>query len=406
METLRIEGIIGRKGDPSIGPKDQSFSFSDLESFLNTYGGGPFRAVFKSPGGSVEEGFKIYNELKKHEVHTEAIIANSIASVAFMAGKTRKVYPDTEMIIHNAWVDAEVLVGEKLNFHTLSALTEAFAATDMQILSIYSSVAGDEKASQILALMAQETNVDANRALALGFATEILDVEAVASSFKNRVLTYCKNQTDLIEDYQKTQLDMNDKEKISGFEKALAGLKNLFKGAFKNMAVTAKDGTALFISGPEEGELVGKPVFTAVEGLPTEEKAPAGSYELEDGKTITIDEAGLISEVVEPAPAAPVEDVVALQAAFDAKEEEMKAAHGVEVNALKAEIVNLKQSNSTASESLKALVKDFADLKNEVLGDPDKRAAAPVVLSKEEFRKLTPGEKIRLQAMNKAESKK
>lgn len=535
METLRIEGVIGRKGDPSIAKGDKSFSFADLQNFLDTYGGGPFRAVFKSPGGSVEEGFKIYNELKKHEVHTEAIIANSIASVAFMAGKTRKVYPDTQMIIHNAWLDAEALAGEKLNFHTLNALTSAFAEMDSQILSIYAGVAGDDKASKILALMAQETNVSADLALSLNFATEIATEEAKALSFKNKVLTYCKNHVDILalqdgpiktyadviylneagqvlllkrpeaddfepgkwgfpggkvmqgetteagalrefseeigealpgverlgeevnedesltvyfaavgnlpapgetpehekgeyvdfeqldslpvikgqnERFKKviqqtlTKFNMDHKEKINAFEKALNGFKNLFKGAFKNMAVMAKDGTALFIGGAEEGDLVGKPVFLAVEGLPTEEKAPAGSYELEDGKVITVDEAGLISEVKEAAATPPAEDVTALKAAFDEKEKEMQANHAAEVQALKEQINNLTKTNSEAAEKLNALAQNFAELKNQVIGDPDKKGKEePVgILSKEDWAKLSPGEKLRRQAMNRAES--
>lgn len=532
METLKIEGVIGRKGDPSIAKGDKSFSFADLQNFLDTYGGGPFRAVFKSPGGSVEEGFKIYNELKKHEVHTEAIVANSIASVAFMAGTTRKVYPDTQMIIHNAWLDAEVLAGEKLNFHTLNALTDAFAKMDIEILGVYSEVAGSGNASKILALMAQETNVTADMALSLNFATEIAGEESKAQGFKNRVLTYCKNHLALMalqdgpiktyadviyineagqvlmlkrsetddfepgkwgfpggkvmqgetteagalrefseeigeslsgaerlgeevnedesltiyfaatgslpapgvtpehekgeyvdiealdslpvikgqnERFKKvvqqslTKFNMDNKEKIGSFEKTLKGFMNLFKSSFKNMAVKAKDGKELFIGGAEEGDLVGKPVFLAVDGLPTEEKAPAGAYELEDGKTITVDEAGAISEVKEPAAAPPMEDVTALKAAFEEKEKQMQAAHAEEVTALKAQVSALTADKGEASTQLSALAKAFEALKNEVLGDPDKKKEVPAdVLSKEDWNKLTPGQRLQRQAMNRA----
>jgi 8-oxo-dGTP diphosphatase len=540
MKILNIEGVIGSKNDTTVTKGEKVFSFADLQNFLDSYGGGPFRAIFKSPGGSVEEGFKIFEELKKHEVHTEAIVANSIASVMFLAGKTRKVFRGSEMIIHNAWIDADTLAGEKLNFHTLKALTESFAQTDMQILDIYAGVAGHENAAKILALMAVETNVGANMALALGFATEIVEAEPATAYFKNRVLTYSQNQigalnlqdgpvkiyADVIyineagsvlmlkrsaqDDFEpgawgfpggkvmqgetteagalrefeeetgaklegverlgeevnedesltvyfyasgdiaapgetpehelaayKTveelkalavikgqnerfinlvnqilnKLNMDHKDKVSAFEKALAGVKNFFKTSLKNMAVLAKDGTALFIGGEEGGELIGKPVFLAVEGLPTEEKAPAGSYELEDGKTITVDESGVISEASEPAAAPAPEEMEALKLAFDEEKKEIEARHASTVAGLSAQIANLKKDKGDATEKLNALVKDFADLKNQVLGDPDEKAKTPKSLTPksltpEEFKALSPGEKLRLQAMNKAEAKK
>jgi len=535
MKTLNIEGVIGNKNDTTVTKGEKVFSFADLQNFLDSYGGGPFRAVLRSPGGSVEEGFKIFEELKKHEVHTEAIIANSIASVIFLAGKTRKVFRGSEMIIHNAWIDAGALTGEKLNFHTLKALTESFAQTDMQILNIYASVAGNGNAGKLLALMAVETNVGANMALALGFATEIIEAEPVTAYFKNRVLTYSQNQigalnlqdgpittyADVIyineagevlmlkrsaqDDFEpgawgfpggkvmqgetteagalrefeeevseklesverlievvnedesltvyfyasgaiaapgvtpehelaeyktleelKTlavikgqnerfinvvnqilnKLNMDHKDKVSAFEKALAGVKNFFKSSLKNMAVTAKDGTALFIGGEEGGELIGKPVFLAVEGLPTEETAPAASYELEDGKTITVAESGVISEVIEPASAPAPEEMEALKVAFEEDKKEMEARHASTVAGLSAQIANLKKSNSEGAEKLNGVISAFADLKNLVLGDPDGKAKPLKKLTPEEFKALSPGEKIRLQAMNKAESKK
>lgn len=195
---------------------------------------------------------------------------------------------------------------------------------------------------------------------------------------------------------------MDNKEKISGFEKALKGLKNFFSSAFKNMAVMTTDGTALFIGGDEEADLIGRPVYLAVDGLPSDEFAPPGSHTLEDGKTITVDESGIITEVQEPEEDLELEDVAALKAAFEKEKEDLKAAYEEEKKDLKAQIANLTKSNSEAGEKLNKLVKDFEGLKNQVMGDPDQKKGNPKQLSREEFAKLIPSERIRLQAMNKA----
>jgi hypothetical protein len=42
-----------------------------------------FEVIIDSPGGSVEEGFKIYDKLKSLNINTTAITANSIASIIF-----------------------------------------------------------------------------------------------------------------------------------------------------------------------------------------------------------------------------------------------------------------------------------------------------------------------------------
>jgi len=522
MQTLTIEGVIGRKEDATLAPNEKFFSYSDLENFLDSYDGGPFEVLIKSPGGSVEEGFKIYNKLKGLDVTTVAITANSIASVIFLAGKVRKITPSSEVIIHNAWVDAKDLAGEKLNFHTLKALTDLFAETDLQILDVYTSVAGADKAGKLLALMAVETNVHAELALALGFATEVSEVDYKVRSFRNRVLTFSQNQISLLniqdgpvttyadviylsedgrvlllqrseddafepskwcfpggkvmqgettEDGAKRELEeetgikvellrlvemvnddesltvyfaaagieepvttpehkgwdwfkvedleslpllkdqterfkdlinqaitkkaMKTEEKISAFEKALNGLKNLFKGQFKNMAAVTKEGVAIFIAGAEDGELVGKTVYLAEEGLPTETLAPEGVHVLEDGSSVTLDAAGVITEVVAPQP---VEDVEALKAAF----EEEKKAMQEEKAGLEAKVEAQNKVIAESQKQLKALSVEFASLKNQVQGDPDTKAKKPALMAADEFAKLSTSEKIRLRAMAKA----
>lgn len=529
MNVLHIEGVISSKAEAeTMAPGEKVFSFEDLEAFLATNGEAPFEAIINSPGGSVEEGFRIYEKLKSLDVTTIAHTANSIASIIFLSGKSRKVTPKSQIIIHNAWVDAKDLEGEKLNVHTVKALTEFFAETDKKILDVYTGVAGSARTGKIFALMSQDTDLGASLALEFGFATEMAEKEYQTAGLKNRVLTFSRNQIALLniqegpiktyadilyvndsgqvlvvkrkssDDFEPgkwgfvggkvmqgettkqgalrefkeetgleileaylveevvnedesltvyfaakgselpvilpehesaefisveefssyefikdqserfetllnktiTILKMQNEEKLNAFEKALAGLKNLFKLQARNMAVTTQEGVEIFIAGAEDGELVGKTVYLADESLPTETLAPAGVHVLEDGTRITLDESGVISEVVAPEPP---EDVEALKAAYEEKEKAMEEEKAKLQAKIAAQAKTIEDQNKAIEESktqISKLVKDFADLKNLIPGDPEKPKAK--ALSREEFAKLTPSEQIRLRAMNKA----
>jgi hypothetical protein len=289
------------------------------------------------------------------------------------------------MIIHNAWVDAEVLAGEKLNVHTLTALTDMFVATDMKILDVYSKIAGENKASKILGLMSKETRIDAKQALELGFATEIVQNTYSTISFKNRVLTFSRNQIEIL-----TEENMKTEDKITAFEKAISAMKNMFKSQLKAMVMTTSAGVSIFIEG--EGDMIGKTVYIAEEGLPTETLAPVGPYSFADGSSVVLDDAGVVIEVI---PAAEAEDVIALQATIAAMEDEKMKSDAI----LTAKITAQAKVIADSKTQLAKLAVDFKDLKNMVAGDPDKKKAL-VFMPAEDFAKLSTGEKIRQRAMN------
>lgn len=392
MEKLHIKGTIASAGDLDKNPKEAYFSYNDLESFLEgREDSGPFLAVIDSPGGSVDEGFKIYGRLKEEGADTLAIRANSIASVIFAAGKKRYVSPAAEIIIHNAWVDPEDLSGEKLNYHSAKMLTDYFAETDAKILSVYTEHAGEEKAAELLAFMAVDKNLGADKALEIGLATDLTEEEEPAQNVARKVVTYSKNFIELINQNKEEQ--MKTEEKIGAFEKLLKGLAKAFKLNVKNMTVTTTEGVELYVSG--EGELVGSAAFIAEEGLPTETPAPAGSHTLTDGTVITVGEGGVITEAILP------ESMDEIKAAYE-EEKEKALALEQEKKELEAKVVALTAEAEENKKNLASLQTEFLNLKNEVLGDPEKKDKKPEALSAEEFKKLTPMEKIRMAALNKA----
>lgn len=188
---------------------------------------------------------------------------------------------------------------------------------------------------------------------------------------------------------------MQHEEKLNAFEKMLKGLKNLFTVSLRNMAAVTKEGVAIFIAGAEDGELVGKTVYLAEEGLPTEQLAPEGEHVLEDGTTVVLDANGIITEVK---PAVDVEDLAAKMEEKEKALEEKEA----EIMDLKNQIQALKDGEAKKAAAIESLQNEFLSLKNQIAGDPDAKKNEPAKLSAEDFAKLTPSEKIRLRAMNKA----
>lgn len=385
MKQLHINGIIGRKGDSAIGADEEVFSLEDLENFI-LLNGEDLDVIINSGGGSVDEGLKIYNRLSQINANTTAITANSIASIIFLAGKERKVNANTEMIIHNAWVDAEAFAGEKLNVHTLNHLAGLFADTDQKLMDIYIKYAGKESEQSIFAYMAQETNLGATMALKLGFATEIIEGELTGSTLKNRVITYSQNYIDTIR--------MNQNEKIGTFEKLLNSLAKAFKLSYKNMVVSTTEGVELFIDGEGDQQYNGKIAYISEGGIPTEATAPQGAHILSDGTQITVGEGGVIVEAIEAMVEPTVEEVTA-------KYEEEKVAMEEEKKDLLNQIATLTSVNAENSKKVEDLQSAFVELKNQVAGDPDKKDIKTLVPA-EDFAKMSPAQKARTLAMNKA----
>ena len=394
MEKLFITGTIAKKGETLDG-KEKVFSYEDLETFLaSREEDGPFLAVIDSPGGSVDEGFKIYDLLKQSNANTLAIRANSIASVIFLAGVERTIAPDAEMIIHNAWVDPMDLEGEVLNYHTTKQLAQHFAETDAKILDVYTSISGRSKASEIFALMSVDKDLGAQKALDLGFATAIAEDEEKPKALNRKVLTYSQNFINLIN--QNKQEEMKTEEKLGAFEKLLKGFVKAFKLNAQNMVVTTTEGVELYVAA-EGDDLVGAAAFIAEDGLPTETPAPTGSHTLSDGTIITVGEGGVITEALEP------ESLDKIKSEYEeekkAMEEEKKALEE-EKKELEAKVVNLSKEIESNQKAFEKLSADFLNLKNEVLGDPDANKAKPA--TKVDTKNMTPMERIRAKAMNKA----
>jgi len=122
-----------------------------------------------SNGGSVFDGVAIYNALKRHTAYKNVYvdgIAASIASIIAMAGDSVTMGEGTFMMIHKA---SGLSVG---NAADMRATADILEGIDQQLVDIYATRTGLD-ADDISAMMDAETWMNADDAIAKGFANEV-----------------------------------------------------------------------------------------------------------------------------------------------------------------------------------------------------------------------------------------
>lgn len=122
-----------------------------------------------SPGGSVFESYSIYALLKDHAA-TKTVkvdgLAASGASVIAMAGDSIEMAKASMMMVHQAWTMAMGSADE------LRATADILDKMNGQLTSLYADRTGQPEET-VSAMLAAETWMTAEEALANGFATSI-----------------------------------------------------------------------------------------------------------------------------------------------------------------------------------------------------------------------------------------
>lgn len=130
-----------------------------------------------SPGGSFFDGLAIYNTLKNHQAIVDVYIdgiAFSMASVIAMAGDTISMAKNALLMIHNPKGVASGTPEE------IRAYAELMEKARDSIVMAYEDKTGIPR-DEILAMVNAETYLDADEAVAKGFADEVTEQLAVAA---------------------------------------------------------------------------------------------------------------------------------------------------------------------------------------------------------------------------------
>ena len=297
-------------------------------SKAHSQGSKEIKLIINSRGGSVYEGFSIYNDLQDAGLKITAYIhgfCGSIATLIASAASYVEMSETAQYMIHNASGGAQGTANE------IKSTAEALSQIDTILAQNYAKKT-NKTIEDIMAMMDKTTYMTPQQAKELGFVDAVRMPIAAFGKFNDKI-----------------KMDTNFKNKIASafkaIEEALTGAEPT------NFVEPLADGMTILYG---DGELeVGKPVYINAEMTET---APEGEHALAAGKIIIVDAAGVIVEIRE------IEVEVVSEATN--KVEELTA----QVESLTAEITALKEEKTTietASAAFKAKMdKEFKALKS------------------------------------------
>jgi len=163
LRTIRLDGEIGWE-----------ITAADLAEKIK--GEAEIDLIINSGGGSIMEGFAIFNILKDFEgtIPARIDLAASMASIVAMAADQIVMRSTSSlMMIHKPWTGA---VGEA---EDLRGVADTLDKLEGMIASIYLSRIGDNVSeAQLTDMLSAETWLDGDEAVALGFADELAEDDA------------------------------------------------------------------------------------------------------------------------------------------------------------------------------------------------------------------------------------
>lgn len=343
IAKLNIEGYIGGADIVSLFSGEETFNLSKYKKFRDSLEDDvtDIHVFINSGGGSVVEGWAIYDALKTSGKTITTIgegMVGSIATIIYMAGTTRKLHENSKFFIHNPYwqpTEASPMEGD-----ALINLGEDLKKEQQKILDFYANQTGTSIES-IQPLMQKATDLTSAEAVNMGFATEI--ISSSANYYKYQLVAYVEPKK--VEQIIKKQT-MENKTNDSWISRKLTKLAALINGVTLNMEMPVKDSegndVTLFIESETE-DLTGKEAYL-IDAEGNQTTAPDGDYTDAEGRTIKV-VGGLVTEVV-------------------AKAAETKET-ALTIEELNAKIAELENANTSLTSELEAKTKEVA-LMNEV----------------------------------------
>jgi ATP-dependent Clp protease protease subunit len=313
-----------------IGTEENQFSSDNLILFLeNNKEATDLIIRIKSPGGSVREGWTIHDLLKTSGKKIKTIAEGelySIATVIFLAGSEREMFPNADGLIHMPRIPNPEGAFQAADLRDMAMQMDQ---EETKIINLYSQVTGQDEAI-LREYMVKETMLSASDMLSLGFATKIIEpLKAVA------YFNYKSNKME--KDEVKTFGD-----KLDAIGQSITALFSRLPAADQMMK--DKDGKEFKL---EKGS-----------GMPAvgDKASPDGTFVMMDGKTITIS-GGAVTEV---------KDAVAAKSELEIANEKIADLETklADAEKTKADTVAVEASLKEKETKAVALIESLTALKN------------------------------------------
>lgn len=247
-------------------------------------------------GGSVVEGWAIYDRLRQSGKKISCTIegkAASMATIIMLAApkESRHAYENASLLLHNPYVPGWAL-GDQLNARDLENQAEEMRMWQDKMVDAYVERCGCDR-EEIQSLMDKDIFIDTKEAIRLGLIADTLP--AVSASGKNHISSFINSK----QKNPKAMAKENEEVKVKAslLDKVLAklGIKSLDEfedkepqasasNAVKAMELNTADGQVLTVEREEGDPQVG------------DKASPDGTFEMPDGKTIVV-ENGVITDI-------------------------------------------------------------------------------------------------------------
>lgn len=248
-------------------------------------------------GGSVVEGWAIYDRLRQSGKKISCTVegkAASMATIIMLAApkESRKAYENAAFLLHNPWVPGCCL-GDQLNAKDLKNQGEEMQMWQDKMVDAYVERCECDR-EEIQALMDKDIFISTSEALRLGLiSSTVAPISASASK---------RNIENFINSKQQNPKAMEKKTEVKAslLDKILAklGVKTLeeaeqavaepqAKEEPKAMELNTADGQTLTVEREEGDPQVG------------DKASPDGTFEMPDGKTIVVED-GVITDIKTP----------------------------------------------------------------------------------------------------------
>ncbi len=236
--TLYINGTIAQGSDYFGG---ETFGLYNLVEFLaNNKDAKELDVYINSGGGSVNEGFAIYDRLMAFNGTVNTIVngmCGSIATVIFQAGKKgkRSMYANSEFFVHNPYWQPSA--PEPMEAKDLELLSEDLKKAENKIKNFYSEITG-KSVDELTPILDRQTTLSTTEAIAFGFVDEVYTSQIEAFT-KYKLVAFLNPNN-------KTTMNTEIKDELSGLKAFMAKIaKKLFKNAMRETV----DGVAIHYDG-------------------------------------------------------------------------------------------------------------------------------------------------------------
>lgn len=251
-------------------------------------------------GGSVVEGWAIYDRLRQSGKKITCTIegkAASMATIIMLAApkESRKAYENAAFLLHNPWVPGWCL-GDQLNAKDLKNQGEEMQMWQDKMVDAYVERCGCDR-EEIQTLMDKDIFISTSEALRLGLiSSTVAPISASASKRNIEQFINSKQQNPkAMEKKTEVKASLLDKilakfgvKTLEEAEQALAepqaNVEPQAKVEPKAMELNTADGQALTVEREEGDPQVG------------DKASPDGTFEMPDGKTIVVED-GVITDI-------------------------------------------------------------------------------------------------------------